>query len=481
MKRFAIIIMVLFSNLALAQDSKSSLMANSMAEMSSWDKYPTYAVYDSLMRSFANNYPDLCKLDTIGFSENNKLILSLIISDTSSHDKVRFFYSSTIHGDETVGVVLMLRLADYLLSSYETEDRVRKILSSTEVFINPIANPDGMYRLSDNTIEHSIRFNSNYVDLNRNFPSPRTGGNPDGNVYQKETLAFMDYAYRNNFDISANLHGGAEVINYPWDSWRPGLRTHPDEEWFESLAQEFIDSFPDNTPSGFFTDVSSTGFINGGDWYVIQGGRQDYYTYFHRCREVTMEISSQKILPSSLLGPYWNYLHEGLILYLESAQEGLRGYIRDSANNEPIQASVWIENHDDSSSFTLSRSSGFYYRPVIEGSYRLICSAEGYKTKHIDINYNKGDDMVLDISLSKSGTSIDDIRKEGFNLYPNPFFSYLIIEAEEAYSYSFYDAYGRLLESFRLSPGQNSLDMSHRASGVYFIEINGYTKLIIKE
>lgn len=32
--------------------------------------------------------------------------------------------------------------------------------------------------------------------------------------WQKETLAFMAYADSNDFSIAANLHGGAEVLNY---------------------------------------------------------------------------------------------------------------------------------------------------------------------------------------------------------------------------------------------------------------------------
>lgn len=57
--------------------------------MSSWDRYPTYLVYDSLMRRFATTYPEICKLDTIGFSVDNRLILALKISSNphSSIDK----------------------------------------------------------------------------------------------------------------------------------------------------------------------------------------------------------------------------------------------------------------------------------------------------------------------------------------------------------------------------------------------------------
>lgn len=91
-------------------------MATNLSQMNSWDRYPTYMVYDLLMRRMATSYPNICKLDTIGFSVNNKLILALKISSNpnSDIDKPKFFYSSTMHGDETAGYVLLLRLADWL-------------------------------------------------------------------------------------------------------------------------------------------------------------------------------------------------------------------------------------------------------------------------------------------------------------------------------------------------------------------------------
>ncbi|MCK7536337.1 MAG: hypothetical protein MZV63_37830 [Marinilabiliales bacterium] len=81
------------------------------------------------------------------------------------------FYTSTIHGDETAGFILMLRLADYLLKNYNTDSRVKDLVDNLEIWINPLANPDGTYR-SGNYIISPVRFNANGYDLNRNFPDP---------------------------------------------------------------------------------------------------------------------------------------------------------------------------------------------------------------------------------------------------------------------------------------------------------------------
>jgi hypothetical protein len=44
---------------------KGLLSATDVALAMNWDKYPTYSQYDSIMLSFEQLYPSLCRLDTI--------------------------------------------------------------------------------------------------------------------------------------------------------------------------------------------------------------------------------------------------------------------------------------------------------------------------------------------------------------------------------------------------------------------------------
>jgi len=49
-------------------------------------------------------------------------------------------YTSSMHGDELTGYVLMLRLIDSLLSTYGTNPRVTNLVNNFEIWINPLAN-----------------------------------------------------------------------------------------------------------------------------------------------------------------------------------------------------------------------------------------------------------------------------------------------------------------------------------------------------
>jgi hypothetical protein len=295
--------------------AKAIVMATSIDEMASWDRYPTYGTYLDMMEHWAAEYPELCHIDTIGTSIQGRLILSLYIEPATDDDRYRpeFFYSSTIHGDELTGYVMMLRLIDTLLSSYGTSPRITQLLNSTRISINPLANPDGTYFGGDNSVQRSRRYNADGIDLNRTYPDPFVSS---AKALPRENAVMIDYVSSHNFRLSANLHGGSEVMNYPWDCFTSLENPHPQSEWWKEVCKRFVDTSRVYS-ANHFNDVNAAGYIAGGDWYVIHGGRQDYMNYYHDCLELTMELSVQKKLSCDLLPEYWRFLAESLIGYIE--------------------------------------------------------------------------------------------------------------------------------------------------------------------
>lgn len=293
-------------------------------------------------------------------------------------DEPELFYTSTMHGDEVVGYVMMLRLIDTLLTGYGKEDRITRLVDSIDIFINPNANPDGTYAGGDQTLSGAIRHNAHGADLNRNFPDPQDGPHPDGQNWQPETRAMMDFAKEQHITLSANFHGGAEVANYPWDTWK---RAHTDSTWFEHISSIYAGLAQENGPPGYFTSISPNGIIHGYDWYPISGGRQDYMTYFHQAREVTMEISDDKMPPASTLPEYWDYNREALFSYMEACLHGIRGVVTNEWGN-PLKAMVEVVGHDqvqDSSMVFTDADVGDYHRMIDTGTYDLRFSAVGYR------------------------------------------------------------------------------------------------------
>ncbi|MCL2246216.1 MAG: zinc carboxypeptidase, partial [Lentimicrobiaceae bacterium] len=180
-----------------------------------WNYYPAYEAYVSMMQQFAIDYPDLCRLVQFGTgasSQNRKLLACVVSSNVQVREaEPQVFFTSSMHGDELTGYVLMLRYIDYLLSNYGTNERITYLLDNTEIWINPLANPDGTFITGNSSVSGAVRYNANYVDLNRNYKDWNHGNHPDGNSWQTETIAFTNLQAEEAFVLSVNLHGGAEV------------------------------------------------------------------------------------------------------------------------------------------------------------------------------------------------------------------------------------------------------------------------------
>ena len=391
--------------------TKALNMATEISQMENWDRYPTYTVYREMMKKFEADYPTLCKLDSIGTSTQGRKLYVVKISDNVNaiETEPEVLYTSTIHGDETTGFILMLRLINHLLSQYNIDPRIRAMVDNMAIYINPNANPDGTYYGGNNTVIGSRRYNANNIDLNRNFPDPRLGDHPDGYSWQIETKAMMDFATQRRFIISANFHGGIELANYPWDTWTSTTKKHPDHNWYYTISRAYADTVHKYSPSDYFTGESN-GVTHGGDWYVVAGGRQDYMNYWHNCREITLEISDVKLLSTDLLPAYWNYNKASMLNYIELAYTGFYGTVTNNAG-EPLPAKIAILNHDiDNSEVITNPQTGAYYRAIAPGTYSITYSADGYSSytlNDVSIPNNNGKiiNVVLDGNLSNQNIS----------------------------------------------------------------------------
>lgn len=380
-------------------------VTDDLDKLRSWDYYPTYDAYVNMMYQFHSDYPNLCEIVDAGNTVEGRKILFAKISDNvgQTESEPQFMYTSTMHGDETTGYVLMLRLIDSLLTTYGNDNRITNLVNNVEIWINPNANPDGTYNSGDNTVNGATRGNANGVDLNRNFPDPDDGPHPDGYSYQPETVSMMDIAESNNFVLSANFHGGAEVVNYPWDTWS---RLHTDDNWYKYICHEYADTAHTNSPTTYM-DGYNNGITNGYQWYPIYGGRQDYMTYFRRGRETTIELSDIKLVSASQLPVYWEYNKASLLNYMEQALNGITGIVTNT-NGNTVKAEVIVEEHDtdmDNTSVFSDSTTGKYTRMLYGGNYDVTFKAENHFDKTVsNVTVTDGSTTELNVTLiSKLG------------------------------------------------------------------------------
>ena len=351
-----------------------------------WDSYPTYSQYESMMQAFPSSAADgrTCTYLELGTLSSGRKIMGVRINNGNPEGKPKFLYSSTIHGDETTGWILMLRLIDELCTS--TDSRIVNLVDNLDIFIFPNTNPDGTYYGGNNTVNSARRANANGVDMNRNYPDPHGSEHPDGYAYQTETQWFMQFAQDYSFTMAANFHGGAEVMNYPWDNT---YTRHADDAWWQLVSREYANLCHDVSAS-YMTDEDN-GITNGADWYTIGGGRQDYMNGYVQCREITIECSTTKKPSASQLPTFWNYNHNALLAYMEQCIYGIHGVVVDSYTHQPIEGvTVTVLNHDDEYSIVSTHEVGDFHRPIKGGTWTLQLTKDGYITQEINVTVTDG-------------------------------------------------------------------------------------------
>lgn len=391
-----------------------AIMSANQSQLRLWDSYPTYDAYVAMMNAFAANYPSLCTIVDAGTTVNGRKILFARISDNvATHEQEpEVLFTSSMHGDEITGYVLMLRLIDTLLSQYGTDTRITNLVNNLEIWINPNANPDGTYYGGNSTVANARRYNYNGYDINRNFPDPN-GNQYSGQPLQTETSLMMNLANSHHFALSANFHGGAEVVNYPWDYT---YSLHPDDSWWLDTSLDYANSVQANGPAGYFTSVSDNGVTNGADWYVITGGRQDWHNYTARGRELTVEISNTKAPSASTLPNYWNYNYNAFLGFLEQAYYGIHGTVRDAWGN-PLAASITVVGHDSNlTTVNTDPAHGDFYRFLSPGTWSLLVESSGYPSQTVNVAVAANQATTVNIVFGEIPNAQEIALSAGWNL-----------------------------------------------------------------
>jgi hypothetical protein len=343
--------------------------------------YPSPEEVSAWLAARAAQFPDLCRVSSIGVSAQGRPIEVIRVTDNPGVDEEEpeARLVGGIHGNEPLGPVLLLRLLDDLLLGHGTDPRVTELVNGTDIHLMPLMNPDGHAA--------NARFNAAGVDLNRDFPmypDDFTGSMASGEPLQTggrqpETVAVMQWSAARRFAVSAILHTGALVVNYPYDD--DGLPSGqyaatPDDGLFRVLSQNYADRNPDMLANSPFPG----GIVNGSVWYVVRGGMMDWSYRYTGCLEVTIELSEIFAPSASTWDAYHEANGDAMLAWLESAHGGVRGVVTCRDTGLPLSAVVTIL--ENGQAVMTDPAAGDYHRPLLPGAYSLAVSAPGYQTHY---------------------------------------------------------------------------------------------------
>ncbi len=410
--------------------------AAAKSDAAALDYYPTHAEIGTLLSAMAYKYPAICRTFSWGQTVQGRelwgLVVSADVNNTTAEPEVRL--SSTMHGNEVVGMVMLVDLAHHLTDNYGKPgyDDLTSLVDNTEIHIMPLHNPDGYVA--------GGRYNANSIDLNRNFPLP-TGTHPSREI---ENVNFMAYANAHNFVISQNGHGGALVANYPWDHT---LTLAPDDAAMINLSLEYSTY---NSP--MFNGSFSQGITNGADWYRVDGGLQDWSYDQTGCIDVTMELSNTKWPAAATLTGFWDDNRESLMHFIAASHYGVNGTVVDAVTGDPVAATVSVTGN--SMSVGTDPDHGDFYKLLDSGTYELTFVAEGYDVKQVSgVSTTWGTPTTLAVQMTPTGAPVPGSGPLHLlvNAWPNPFNPVTKLTVEVAASgpmkLEVYDLRGRLVRT----------------------------------
>jgi len=406
----------------------------------------------AILQQVHNQCPDISRLYTLSEPSVQGVPLYVLeFSDKPGHHELtepEMKYVANMHGNEVLGRELLLHLADHLCQSYLAGDQETvSLIHTTRIHLLPSMNPDGWKIATDNGAKDYLigRNNANDVDLNRDFPDLNQvvyeGVQENNHLLrradfdhriQPETESVIKMIMDTPFVLSANMHGGDLVANYPYDESRSDDPTEytpsPDDTTFRNLASVYAGhhsrmSNP-NTPgcdSPVNEFAQNGGITNGAAWYSVPGGMQDFNYLASNDFEITLELGCDKYPPASSLAGEWNDNKKSLLEFIWAAHWGVKGVVRDSLTGEGIAgATVHVRNisridkfgrmESDITHDVTSAVGGDYWRLLTDGEYEIIVEAEGYEpmAKLVQVNNDHQEAARLDFDLEKADTEADD-------------------------------------------------------------------------
>ena len=293
-------------------------------------EFHTYAELERDIFDLQEKFPNLIKIHDIGDSVEGRNLYALEITSHPDQEilRPRSLFIGCHHAREWISVEVPYLLAVHLCENYSRDGRIKALLESSEIWIIPLLNPDGL--------EYSIYFyrywrknrrlnsdGSYGVDLNRNYGyqwgynDDGSSGNPNSGVYrgpgpfsEPETQAVRDLLQQYRFEALVSYHNYSQIIIFPW-----GYTTEqpPHYDLMFQLSRQMSDLILQVNGRRYEYGQASDGL------YVTNGDTTDWAYSLFSIPAFTIELPP----PEETLGGFFNAENEILPIFLENLPAAL--------------------------------------------------------------------------------------------------------------------------------------------------------------
>ncbi len=279
-------------------------------EPAGYEYFHTYAEVKAEIDAAVAAHPGIAQRFSMGVSYEGRQIWGIKISDNVGTDEnePEAFVVAQLHANERSSGELALYLLNLLVDGYGTDSRITDIVNSREIWIVPMANPDGAeYDMSDGVFRHwrknrqPIPGSSEIgIDLNRQFGFKWNccgGGsnNPAAPKYRgpspwyaPETRAYRDFVLsrvvggKQQLREILSLHSHGRMVLWPYAYTKkdhPPTMRYGDWRAFVALGKQMAKL------NGYRPQQTS-------DLYVVDGDEGDWAYHDQRIFAFAFELAA---------------------------------------------------------------------------------------------------------------------------------------------------------------------------------------------
>lgn len=244
-------------------EAPSEVFFNAAQFPSKDSRYHDYSELRAALDSLQQKNASLVRLQPIGKSWEGRDIVAIHINTSQSDlnraqsSKPGIVFMGAHHAREHLSSEVPRMLAEYLIANQRNQ-KIATLLSTRDIWIIPMVNPDGAEFDIDGGSYHMWRKNRREngekertwgVDLNRNYGFQwGTGGSskiPSSDTYmgpepfsEPETQAIRDFVNDHvNLKVLLSYHTYSELILYPWGHKNDPISVTRDLQTFETMAR----------------------------------------------------------------------------------------------------------------------------------------------------------------------------------------------------------------------------------------------------
>jgi carboxypeptidase T len=374
---------------------------------------PNYKTPDeikTILHQYAEAYPSLARVESIGKSHENRDIWVLKISDNPGErelDEPAVLFNGMHHAREVMSPEVPLDIAEYLLTRYGSDPVVTDWVNDNEIWVMPMLNVDGNNKVWNGSSMWRKNVRGGYgVDINRNYSYAWGACNgSSGSTFaedyrgpsaasEPETQAMMAFVSRVQPVFNISFHSYSEMVIYPYGC--NGRR---------SETRDVVEPLGRAMAAAFKTDSGRGTYDPGTSWellYSVDGGDIDWMYNVEHVIPYVIELNASGFQPPfSMRQSTVERARAAWMLMMERLSgSGVRGVVTDGSGRAQPNAMVTVASLNKDGTANLSwkvKNDGTYHIVLTPGMYRLTFELNGRTAQHdVTIGAERTD---LDVQL----------------------------------------------------------------------------------